>query len=191
MAARSTSVFEPKTFARLLARAKTGDEEAFAALYRAYQPRVLRFLRARVGQVGEDLASEVWMTVARGLKGFEGDEAGFRGWLFTSARHRVIDHARKRHARPAETGEEPPEIAVTDPSRLEADEAVAALIRGLSDVQAEIVLLRVLGNFSAREVARMLGMTEEAVRVAQHRALQRLAHAQLGTAVSHSDEQVR
>jgi DNA-directed RNA polymerase specialized sigma24 family protein len=42
--------------------------------------------------------------------------------------------------------------------------------------QAEIVLLRVLGDLDVEEVAGIVGKTEGAVRVAQHRALQRLQH---------------
>lgn len=184
-------MFDPHRFAEVLARAQGGDEDAFRELYEAYQPRLLRFLRARAGDVGEDLASEVWITVARGLKGFVGDEAGFRGWLFTSARHRLVDHARRLAARPGETHAALPEVGVSDPARLESEEAVRKLVAGLTDTQAEIVLLRVLGGFSAREVASMLGTTEEAVRVAQHRALRRLAAQELPAELSRRDEQVR
>jgi RNA polymerase sigma-70 factor, ECF subfamily len=56
------------------------------------------------------------------------------------------------------------------------DEAVAlARIRGLPAAQAEVVLLRVLGGFSAEEVAALTGRTAGSVRVIQHRALRRLA----------------
>lgn len=191
MARTNSSVFDPHRFAEVLSRAQDGDEEAFRTLYQAYHPRILRFLRARAGDAGEDLASEVWISVARGLKGFAGDEAGFRGWLFTSARHRLIDDARRRQVRPAEAYDEPPEVAVTDPARLETEEAVRELVAGLTDEQAEIVLLRVLGGFSAREVASMLDTSEEAVRVAQHRALRRLAAQEPPAKLSHRDEHLR
>lgn len=191
MARTNSSVFDPQRFAEVLARAKRGDELAFRVLYEAYHPRMLRYLRARAGDSGEDLASEVWITIARGLKRFTGDEAGFRGWIFTSARHRLIDHARRRQVRPVEAQEELPEMAVTDPARLESEEAVRELVAGLNDEQAEIVLLRVLGGFSAREVATMLDTTEEAVRVAQHRALRRLAGGQPSAKLSHRDEHLR
>lgn len=82
-------------------------------------------------------------------------------------------------------------MAVTDPARLESEEAVRQLVAGLNDEQAEIVLLRVLGGFSAREVATMLDTTEEAVRVAQHRALRRLAGGQPSAKLSHRDEHLR
>ena len=48
--------------------------------------------------MAEDLAAETWLAVARGLPRFRGDEAAFRGWLFTIARNRLIEH-RRRDAR--------------------------------------------------------------------------------------------
>jgi RNA polymerase sigma-70 factor (ECF subfamily) len=68
------------------------------------------------------------------------------------------------------------DLSDTSPSeQLEIDEAVAALVAGLTDEQAEIVLLRVLGGLSAKEVGRLVGKSEASVRVIQHRSLSKLA----------------
>ena len=67
-----------------LAAACRGDEEAFARLFRAHQPLLLRYLRPLAGGAHEDVAAETWVQVVRGLRDFEGDLDGFRGWLFTS-----------------------------------------------------------------------------------------------------------
>ena len=59
---------------------------------------------------------------------------------------------------------------------MDEDEAAAlARVRQLPAVQAEVVLLRVLGGFSAEEVAEITGRSPGSVRVIQHRALRRLA----------------
>ena len=52
-------------FAAVLARAGTGDQEALRSLFRAYQPRLLRFLRGLEPAAADDLAGEVWLGVAR------------------------------------------------------------------------------------------------------------------------------
>jgi RNA polymerase sigma-70 factor (ECF subfamily) len=44
----------------------------------------------------------VWVSVARRLGRFVGDEMGFRSWLFTIARCRVVDHRRKMARRRTE-----------------------------------------------------------------------------------------
>ena len=64
-------------------RAARGDPEGLAALWRQYQPLLLRYFRGRLPDVAEDLASTVWIDVASSLASFRGDEDGFRGWLFT------------------------------------------------------------------------------------------------------------
>jgi RNA polymerase sigma-70 factor, ECF subfamily len=72
--------------------AQQGDQQAFRVLYRDVQPRLLRYLRAMVGDDAEDVASEAWLHIARDLPGFSGDSDGFRGWAATIARHRGLDH---------------------------------------------------------------------------------------------------
>jgi RNA polymerase sigma-70 factor (ECF subfamily) len=45
-------------------RAQDGDEDAFRELYRDLQPRLLRYLRALVGDDADDVASETWLHIA-------------------------------------------------------------------------------------------------------------------------------
>jgi len=96
----------------VISRARSGDEAAFVILFRTYQPLLLRFLRGVARDVCDDLASDVWLDVVRGLRTFTGDESGFRGWLFTIARRRVIDLRRARSRRPEVLSAEPPDDAV-------------------------------------------------------------------------------
>ncbi|HET6952818.1 MAG TPA: sigma factor, partial [Acidimicrobiales bacterium] len=79
----------------VVAAAGRGESWALTELYRAYQAPLLRYLRAQAPWAADDLAGDVWLAVARGLGAFTGDEYGFRGWLFTIARNRLIDHRRQ------------------------------------------------------------------------------------------------
>jgi DNA-directed RNA polymerase specialized sigma24 family protein len=67
--------------------AQRGDPEAFRALYRDIQPRLLRYLHALVGQDAEDVAAETWLHITRDLPAFTGDYDHFRGWTATIAAH--------------------------------------------------------------------------------------------------------
>lgn len=58
---------------------------------------------------------------------------------------------------------------------LSGQAAIEALLRGLPGDQAEILLLRVVAGLNVDQVAAVLGKRPGAVRVAQHRALRRLA----------------
>lgn len=169
-------------FAAVVEAARAGEPDALTTLYRWIHPRILRYLRARAPSIAEDVASDVWLDIAAGLRAFAGDEHGFRAWSFTIARRRLVDARRRGASRPQvpleriSLGSREPSGDVEEEAveRMSTDEAVA-LVRRLPEEQADVVLLRVLGGFSVDEVAAMLGKRPGTIRVIQHRALKRLA----------------
>ena len=172
--------------AAVVVRAQQGDQEAFRALYRDAQPRLLRYLHALVGDDAEDVASETWLQVTRDLAGFTGDYDGFRGWIATIARHRAMDHLR-RHARRPPAIPVPAEDLAGLANRPAADDtaegaletvstgAALALIATLPADQAEAVLLRAVLGLDAAAAGRVLGKRPGAVRTAAYRGLRTLA----------------
>ena len=170
-------------FAAILAGARRGEELAVAVLFADLQPRLLRFLRSQEPSVAEDLASEVWLGIARGVQGFEGGWRDFRAWVFAIARRRIVDHrrrsGRRREAPMSDDGEVVDAITngVDDAAlaNLSGEEAVALIRAALSPEQAEVVLLRVLADLDSAQVADVMGRPLSWVRVTQHRALRRLA----------------
>ena len=173
---------EPDDFPTLLAAARAGQGWALAALWRDLHPRLFRYLRSQEPAAAEDLASEAWLSVVRGLDAFEGDQGTLRRWAFTIARRRLIDHRRKQARR--RTRAEPPErmerstVTGADEQVLESLSALGAVDRLrslLTPEQTEVVVLRVVGGFDVSEVARLVGRRPGAVRALQHRALQRLS----------------
>ena len=168
-------------FCGVLAAARAGAAWALVALYREFQPGILRYLKARAPGEGEDLAAEVWLDAAAGLGRFEGDETGFRAWLFTIAHRRLVDQ-RRRDARHRSLLGSLERLEQSNPLDCEAEvlasngiDAALALIARLPRDQAEVVLLRVVGGLDADEVAAIVGKKAGTVRVLQHRALKRLA----------------
>jgi RNA polymerase sigma-70 factor (ECF subfamily) len=168
-------------FSGVLVAAQSGDQAAVGLLYRAYNPALVRFFAGRAPAVKEDLAQEVWLSVAASLGTFAGDEGQFRAWLFTIARRRTIDHWRMVRRRPAEVVDESLDIPQREqPDRLDIQAAISELTAGLSAEQAEVVLLRVVAGLTVEQVAEIVGKSPGAIRVMQHRALRRLA-AQIST----------
>ncbi|HEY8546610.1 MAG TPA: RNA polymerase sigma factor [Acidimicrobiales bacterium] len=169
-----------------MAAAGKGEHWALTVLFRAYQPMLLRYLRSQDAGVADDLASDVWVAVARGLRGFDDDEAGFRRWLFTIARRRVIEHRRKltrRRTDPASPdtldgpdrrrgGDDPADLVL---DRITAQEAIDLVAADLTPDQAEAVLLRVVAGLDVADIARIMDRPPGTVRVLCHRALKRLA----------------
>jgi RNA polymerase sigma-70 factor, ECF subfamily len=168
--------------AAALEAAHSGDEAAFRDLYRTIQPGMLRYLRGLVGAEAEDVASEAWLQISRGLSSFRGDLDGFRAWTVTVARNRALDHLRKVRRRPALSVpvEQLTDIAAGSDTEAQAsehfstDEAVA-MIAALPREQAEAVLLRVVVGLDVATAATVLGKRPGAVRTACFRGLRRLA----------------
>lgn len=129
----------------------------------------------------EDVASEVWLSVTRGLCSFEGGEQDFRGWIFTIARRRAIDWGRRRGRQPpvaSLTGIDIVDPAAASSALVEANtalEAALAMLQRLTVDQAEVVALRVIVGMTVSETAAIVNKTEGAVRVLCHRGLRTLA----------------
>lgn len=169
-------------FPAILAAARRGDEGAFSALWRDGNPALLRYLTVIAPRSAEDIAAETWVCVIRGLERFRGGEDDWRAWLFTTARRRMLDEGRRRSRRPewpdAEvSGMSAPMAADTADQVLEnfATRAAIAAVASLPPTQAEAIMLRVVAGLDTEAVARLLGRSPAAVRVAVHRGLRRLA----------------
>jgi RNA polymerase sigma-70 factor, ECF subfamily len=169
-------------FAALLSAAQHGDEAAFSRLWLDTNPALLRYLRVIAPQASDDVAAETWVQVVRGLHRFRGDEAAWRAWVFTTARRRVIDASRRRSRRREEPLDDVP-VALLPVATDAADQAMERLgtrsaiklLAALPPLQAEVILLRVVAGLDNEAVARLVGRSPGAVRVAAHRGLRRLA----------------
>jgi RNA polymerase sigma-70 factor (ECF subfamily) len=173
---------DPSGFAQAVDAASGGDEHAFRTLFCAVQPGLLRYLYGLVGDDAEDVASETWLQIARDLRSYRGEGAGFRGWAVSIARHRALDHLRQQRRRHAVATpvEEFAHLAGADSTSAQAIEAVAtraviAWIAALPRGQAEAILLRVVVGLDTEAAALVLGKRAGAVRTAAYRGLRRLA----------------
>ena len=162
-----------------LDRARRGDRDALAELWRGHHAAVLRYLRSRRTVSPDDVASQVWVDVARSIDRFEGDEEDFRRWLFTIAHRRGVDSIRRSvrddalAVRAADTVE-PAEGADLEHDRDVAIDRALALIASLPDQMGAAVMLRVVNEMPAADVAEILRTSEGNVRVLVHRGLTRL-----------------
>jgi RNA polymerase sigma-70 factor, ECF subfamily len=166
----------------VLRAAQAGDEDAFAGLWRNLHPQVLRYLQVVAGDAADDVESETWVSVARDIDRFEGDERGFRAWVFMIARHRVVDWRRREARRPIDhvplddvEDMAAPDDPANDVVQSLSTAAALKLIATLPPSQAEVVALRAIADLDVAQVAAIVGKRPGAVRVLAHRGLQRLA----------------
>ena len=166
-----------ENFPGTLDAARTGADWAWTAIYRDLSPVVLGFLRARRAQEPEDLTGEVFLQVVRDLPRFAGGERDFRAWVFVIAHNRLVDEGRRGTRRPVDLEPDGP-VETTEPDHVETQvlEATAAvevrlIIDRLAPDQRDVLLLRVLGDLTVEEVARVLGKSSGAVKALQRRGL--------------------
>lgn len=167
----------------LVSRAIKGDADAFGLLYTQHLDAIYRYVYFRVGEtaLAEDLTEEVFVRAWTALPKYRSRGHPFSSWLYRIAHNMIVDHYRKRSARdtaqaqfPNDTGEADatPEKYIVD---LEEIEELARSIQGLSDEEKDVIILRFVEGLSHREVAEVIGKSEGASRVIQHRALETLA----------------
>ena len=169
-----------------LAGARRREPAAVTRVYAAYAPALFRFFLAAVGDrpTAEDLTGEVFKSAIEDLPRFHGPVEALGGWLFGIARHDLSDYRRRQarnlvqplddllmEAAAAGGAMDPEELAL---DRVEGDRVLAAL-QQLSPDQREVLLLRLVADLSAPQVAGILNKSTQAVRALQHRGLASLA----------------
>ena len=165
-------------------RAAQRDRAAFAALYRRYLDRVYGYAFYVLGDHhdAEDATERTFVAALAAIDAYRADGGGsFRSWLFRIAHNQLANALRARgrqRAAPLDTVPEPLAPGA-DPERLAAlgDDArrLRAAVARLSDDRRQVIVLRFVDGLSAREIGEVIGRSEGAVRVLQHRALRDLA----------------
>jgi RNA polymerase sigma-70 factor, ECF subfamily len=168
----------------LVERYRAGDTEAFAELYDRYLPRIYRFIAYKLFDRthAEDLTSDVFFKVVRGIDTFDEAKAPFQAWIYRIARNVVIDHVRA--VKPTVDIEDVFDLGVEDrtPEQIDAIASLAVVseyLAGLSPKQREIVTLRVWEDRSYKEIAEIVGGSEDSVKMAFSRTIRQL-RADLG-----------
>jgi RNA polymerase sigma-70 factor (ECF subfamily) len=170
----------------LVRAALDGDRDAVDGVLRWIRPLVLRYCRARVGSQeksfasADDVAQEVCLAVFTALPSYRDQGRPFLAFVYGIAAHKVADARRSAARNRAEPFSEVPDISepVDGPEvqllQAEVAERMAKLLNTLSKRQRDILVLRVVVGLSVEETAEAVGSAPGAVRVAQHRALNRL-----------------
>lgn len=174
----------PDWVAEVLAVRDRRDQQAFAALFRHFAPRVKSFLlRSGAGEtLAEECAQEVMATLWHKAHLFDPARASVSTWVYTIARNRRID-ALRRQRRP-----EPEELPWGPEPEPDPDEALVmqqeterlgAAIARLPDKQRDLIERAFYGELSHSEIAEATGLPLGTIKSRIRLALERLRH-QLG-----------
>jgi RNA polymerase sigma-70 factor (ECF subfamily) len=160
----------------LVAGYAAGDVAAFEQLYARHELPLWRYLlrQCRDRATADELMQEVWFAVTREAPRFRTD-GRFAPWLYTIARHRVIDRHRAEHPAQSldaivDTSDEPLAAMLADessPSPLavseqsEQGQAILAALARLPPEQREAFVLQAEADLSVEDIARITGTTFE------------------------------
>jgi RNA polymerase sigma-70 factor (ECF subfamily) len=167
--------------AMLVRQAIAGDEHAFARLYDGYVERVYRFIFFRISDdtVTEDLVSQVFLKAWQSLDRYKIGNSPFIAWLYTIARHLVIDHYRsKKDLLPLEEAAGMPSDMQSpdDEAQLQFDlEAMRDALQVLSADQQQVLILKYIAGLPNPDIAKIMNKQEGTIRGLQMRGLQVLA----------------
>jgi RNA polymerase sigma-70 factor, ECF subfamily len=168
-------------------RAAQSDRAAFGALYRRYLERVYGYAFYLLGDHhdAEDVTERTFVLALGALDRFRDEGATFRAWLFRIAHNEIANALRSRRRRRTEPlddlpAKDRPVDGAPDPlaAVTAADDArtLRHALAALPDDRRQVLVLRFVDGLSAREIGAVIGRSEGAVRVLQHRALRDLAH---------------
>lgn len=157
----------------LVARAKAGDDEAFAQLMRDNEKRIYNLTLRMTGNPEDamDLAQEAFLNAWRGLKFFKGDSA-FSTWVYRLASNACIDFLRRQKRRqdisvPMPTYEDDdsqpdiPDDRFLPEQELERQELRQAVLQGLEQLSLEhrqVLVMREINGLSYQEIADVLDL---------------------------------
>ena len=173
-----TEPFSPDEETKAI-KAAQEDPAAFAFLYRLYVNPVYRYLYSRLGHAceAEDLTSQVFMEALKGLPHYR-HRGHFQAWLFSIARHRLINFQNRSRQELDIRDDDFQEDADLDPLaqtlKNEEIQDLLKLIHMLKQEEQDLLHLRFVAELRFDEIGVVLGRNKEAVKKQLYRLLDRL-----------------
>ena len=154
----------------------------FASMYDKYFPQIYNFIffRTMHKEQTEDIVSDVFLKVAENIWRFDQSRANFNTWIFTIAKHTLIDRYKSRRVHLSLDEEDSatwPSINFDEQSSLIADEQLRELYGALASIDArtrEIIAMKHFACLSNRQIATELGLNESTVSTIYLRGLKHL-----------------
>ena len=187
----TSRVHEDSTwFVEIVEQARTGDQLAFDSLFQYYNARICMYLAHMVGdeEEGRDLAQETFLKAWQGLANIQ-NEARFDTWLYRIATNTAIDYLRRRkfrwsHWKTNENDDAAVWMSISGPEeRIAEVEHIQQALAQVSLKYRTCLLLQLVADFTQREIATSLKISEKSVSIYVSRgceqfrlAYQRLAH---------------
>ena len=154
--------------------ARRGDPPALTAIYESLAPGILAYLRGRGSADPEALTQDVFLQLLPRIRRVTGGAGGVRALAYTIAHSRLVDELRRRGRSPEFSVAEPIEVDAhpsAEEQALNASDRAIALLSSLGEAQRTVIMLRVFGDLSVEQTARVIGRSVGSVKQLQRRGL--------------------
>ncbi len=165
----------------VLAAAGSLDHEALIAIFDEYASAIYKYL-LRLGvasQEADQIVGDVFARLLEKLTEGKGPRTNLRSYLFQTAYHLVVDHARERQRiAPLDVAdtirqESKPVQSLAEENML-LEKLSGAMDRELTEDQRNVLVLRFQEDFSLKETAEIIGKNINAVKALQNRGINKL-----------------
>lgn len=139
------------------------DQES---IYRAYHPKVLRYVRTRVSPAdAEDIAANVFVRVFASLEKYDARRGSLSTWIYAITRNAVIDHWKAVQNAPLSLEEHEERLTAEQAAGMDEQlEALADTLETLTPVQRDVVTLHYYFGLRHAEIAQKLRLSPANVR---------------------------
>src|SRR5882762_1815276 len=170
----------------VIARARTGDTQAWGELYREFAPAIFRFCRRAMPtrEDAEDATMEIFMKLRDKLIQYD-ETRSFSAWLYKVAANHCWDQLRRRKIRQDKETEDVADVPLEhpDPNQLDlmieqsSNEEVRKALSKLGARARMALVMRYYSDMSYDEIADALGVRRAFVGVVLLRARHELRQA--------------
>ena len=174
---------------------RPGGGRDFAGIFEEYQPRIRRYVARTVGEPdAEDVTQMVFLKVSQALQNFRGESA-LSTWIYCIAANTATDWRRSASFKQAiqqvplevPSGEERADHAGLSEARLpmadqllirrEMNQCIRRVVEGLPDHDREVIFLSEFEGRTNADIAEILAVSLDTVKIRLHRARGRLKQA--------------
>lgn len=161
----------------------------FGKIYQDFYPKIVGYLKRLVGDHdAEDIAQETFVKVGNALHNFRG-ESSLSTWIYRIATNVAMDHLRKSNplkqadiSHPGQDSLNKEEMIVdhsapaidTQLVRKEMNECIKGIVEDLPENYRTVLILSDLEELTNNEIADVLNISLETVKIRLHRARARL-----------------
>lgn len=163
----------------LIEEAQKGNKEAFSKLYQKYFQKVFRYCKINLksDEFAKDICQDSFVKAFKRLGSFKTNgQWSFQAYIFTIARNLIIDSTRKKKTESIENYEdlESSENLYDKIEQNENIEKIRVVLSKLDEVDRQIIVLRFFEEMPSIDVAKILNISDGALRVRAFRATQKM-----------------